>query len=229
MNTRPSSRCSPEGPVSRSISAWNYIQLPTHAPPEYLKHRLLTNQHFHLNDHHHTAHVAQHSITMPSPYSYRSFFKDPSDIEMGDLSLPKWPIQIKKSLRSIRSTFKHNRTPVNEIPGIPQLALYDNPITPNIPIDPLFPPRPRPKQPYHLGEDISEIGMGTRFVGIEARDPQYYWITCRMDNTRIRFAVQVNRCLVIDPDPQNMSSRLDRVGKLIGLWCGHLFELVHWS
>src|SRR5882672_8199545 len=57
------------------------------------------------------------------------------------------------------------------------------PLLLNIPIDPLFPPRLRPKQPYHLGEDISEIGTGTRFVGIEARDPQYYWITCRMDNT----------------------------------------------
>ena len=166
---------------------------------------------------------------MLSHYSETSFFEDPSDIEMDDLSLPKRPIQIKKSLRSIRSAFKHDRTPVKEIPGIPQLALYDNPITPNIPIDPLFPPRLRPKQPYHLGEDISEIGTGTRFVGIEARDPQYYWITCRMDNTGIRFAVRVNRCLVIDPDPQNMSSRLDWVGKLIGLWCGHLFELVHRS
>src|SRR5467141_3696675 len=83
--------------------------------------------------------------------------------------------------------------------------------------------------PYHLGEDISEIGTGTRFVGIEARDPQYYWITCQMDNTGIRFAVRVDCCLVIDPDPQNMSSWLDRVGKLIWLWCGHLFELIHRS
>src|SRR5882672_10485095 len=89
--------------------------------------------------------------------------------------LQGWGLHItqQKSLRSIRSTFKHDRTPVKEIPGIPQLALYDNPITPNIPIDPLFPPHQRPKQPYHLGEDISEIGTGTRFVGIEARDPQY--------------------------------------------------------
>src|SRR5467141_2117773 len=113
-----------------------------HAPPEYLKHRLLTDQHSHLYpyDHHHTAHVSQHSITMPSPYSYKSFFEDPSDIEMEDLSLPKQPLCIKKSLQSIRSTFLCNHTPVKELPGIPQLALYDNPITPTIPIDPLFPP-----------------------------------------------------------------------------------------
>src|SRR5467141_169886 len=217
--------------VSHSISAQNYIQLPTPCSSRIFKHQLQINQNPHLytNNHHCTAYISQHSIIMPSPYSNMSFFEDPSDIEMDDLSLPKQPIQIKKSLRSIRSAFKHDCTPVKEIPGIPLLTLYDNPITPNIPIDPLFPPRLRPKQPYHLGEDISEIGTGTRFVGIEARDPQYYWITCRMDNTGIRFAVRVNRCLVIDPDPQNMSSRLDRVGNLIGLWCGHLFELVHRS
>src|SRR5882672_8113658 len=109
------------------------------------------------------------------------------------------------------------------------LTLYNNPITPNIPIDPLFPPHLLPKQPYHLGEDISEMGKGTRFVGIEAQDPQYYWINCQMDNTGIRFAMQVDRFLVIDTNPQNMSPWLDQVGKLIGLWCGHLFKLIHWS
>src|SRR5882672_57122 len=129
----------PPRALSRSISARNYIQLPTHTPPEYLKHQLLADQHSHLNNHH-TAHVSQHLITMLSPYSYKSFFEDPSDIEMDDLSLPKRPIQIKKSLRSIRSTFKNDRTPVKEIPGVPQLALYDNPISPNIPRDPLSPP-----------------------------------------------------------------------------------------
>src|SRR5882672_4464863 len=135
---------------------------------------------------------------MPSPYSNKSFFVDPSDME--DLSLPKQPLCIKKSLRSIRSTFLHDCTPVKELPGIPQLALYDNPITLTIPIDPLFPPRLQPKPLYHLGEDISEIEMGTRFVSIEAQDPQYYWITCQMDNTGIRFAVRVDCCLVIEPD-----------------------------
>jgi len=101
---------------------------------------------------------------------------------MDDLSLPKRPIQIKKSLRSIRSAFKHDRTPVKEIPGIPQLALYDNPITPNIPIDPLFPSTSTTQATISSGEDISEIGTGTRFVGIEARDPSITgslagWIT----------------------------------------------------
>jgi len=36
-----------------------------------------------------------------------------------------------------------------------------------------------------------------------------------MDNTGIRFAVRVDHCLVIDPEPKNMSSRLIE-WKLIG-------------
>src|SRR5467141_4066206 len=125
------------GSVSRSISARNYIQLPTPSSSEIFKHRLSTDQNSnpYRNHHHRTAYISSHSITMLSPFSEMSFFEDPSDIEMDDLSLPKRPIQIKKSLRSIRSAFKHDRTPVKEIPGIPQLALYDNLITPNIPID----------------------------------------------------------------------------------------------
>ena len=56
---------------------------------------------------------------------------------------------------------------------------------------------------------MSVMGKGTRFVGIEAQDPQYYWINCQMDDTGFRFAMRVDCCLVIDPDPQNMSSWLD--------------------
>jgi len=58
---------------------------------KYLNTKLPTNQNPHLytNDHHCTAYISQHSIIMPSPYSNTSFFEDPSDIEMDDLSLPK--------------------------------------------------------------------------------------------------------------------------------------------
>ena len=105
---------------------------------------------------------------MQNPNDIKSFFEDPSDIEMDDFSLPKRPLQIKKSLWSIQSAFQCDHTPVKKLPGIPLLTLNDNPITPNIPIDPLFPPCLQPKQPYHLGEDISEMGKGTRFVCIEA-------------------------------------------------------------
>jgi len=78
-----------------------------------------------------------------------------------------------------------------------------------MPIDPFFPPCPQPKKPYRLGEDISALGMGTRYVGIEYRDPEFYWITCRMDNTGVEFATRVARDFVIDPDPQDMITRID--------------------
>ena len=116
---------------------------------------------------------------MQNPNNIKSFFKDPSDIEMDYLSLPKWPLQIKKSLQSIRSTFQHNHSPIKALPVVPQLTLYDNPITPNIPINPLLHPHLRSKTPYCLGEDITEMGKGTRFVSIEAQHPQDYWSNAR--------------------------------------------------
>ena len=81
-----------------------------------------------------------------------------------------------------------------------------------MPIDPFFPPRPHLKKPYQLGEDISELGMGTIYVGIEYRDPDCYWITYHMDNTGVEFTTWVARDFVIDPDPQDMILRIDRVG-----------------
>src|SRR5882724_4927003 len=111
------------------------------------------------------------------------------------------------------------------LPIVPQPSLKDIPRIPKMPIDPFFPPRPQPKKPYHLGEDISEVGMGTRYVGIEYRDPEHYWITCCMDNTGVKFATWVARDFVIDPDPQDMISQIDRVGMLIGFWSGRILVL----
>ena len=82
------------------------------------------------------------------------------------------------------------------------------PSIPKTPIYPLFPPCSRPKK-YHLGEEISEMGMGTRYVGIEYRDPECYWITCCMEYTGVKLAIWVARDLVIDPDPQDMISQID--------------------
>jgi len=77
--------------------------------------------------------------------------------------------------------------------------VYNNvAITSIIPTDPLFPPRLRPQRPYHVGEDITEVGRGTRFIRVEDRDDIYYWITCRMDNTGVEFSMRVGRDLVID-------------------------------
>jgi len=117
-------------------------------------------------------------------------------------------------------------------PVVSELAapVYNNvAIASIIPTDPLFPPCLRPQRPYHVGEDITEVGRGTRFIRIEDRDDIYYWITCRMDNTGVEFSMRVGRDLVIDPNPQDMLSQLARVGSLMRLWWGHLSELVRWS
>jgi len=41
-----------------------------------------------------------------------------------------------------------------------------------------------------------------------------------MDNTGVEFATQVARDFVIDPDPQDMISRINRVGMLLGVLVG---------
>src|SRR5882672_11131456 len=101
------------------------------------------------HDHHQTVYVPQPSIIMSNPNDTKSFFNDPSDIEMEDFSLLKQPLCIKQSLWSIQSAFQHNHSPIKALPVVPQLPLYNNPITPNIPINPLFPQCLQPKQPYH--------------------------------------------------------------------------------
>jgi len=60
-----------------------------------------------------------------------------------------------------------------------------------IPTDLLFPPRLQPQRPYHVGEDIMEVGRGTCFIRVEDRDDIYYWITCQMDNTGVKFSMRV--------------------------------------
>src|SRR5882724_40895 len=65
-----------------------------------------------------------------------------------------------------------------------------------IPTDPLFPPCLQPQRPYHLGEDIMEVGRGTCFVRVEARGHDHYWITCHMEYTGVE-STRVNRGLVI--------------------------------
>src|SRR5882724_7917265 len=95
-----------------------------------------------------------------------------------------------------------------------------------IPTDPLFPPHLQPPKLYNMGEDITEVGRGMHFIRVEDRDDNYFWITCCMDNTGVEFSIRVSRDLVIDPNPQDMLSRLARVGSLMRLWWGHLSELV---
>ena len=83
-------------------------------------------------------------------------------------------------------------------------------------------------KPYHLGKEISEMGTDTRYVGLKDRYPKCYWITCCMDYTGVEFATQVARDFVINLDPQDMMSQIDRVGMLIGFWSGCLLGLFYW-
>src|SRR5882724_1317523 len=170
-------------------------------------------------------------VHMPHPETNKSIFEDPSDIEMDELpARPTNTLQNKSSLHSlnaIRSTMRLGKCPIRALPQVPQLSPYNMPRIPQMPIDPFFPPRPHPKKPYHLGEDISEMGTGTRYGGIKYRDPERYWITCRMDNTGVEFATWVARDFVIDLDPQDMISWINRVGMLLGVWSGRLLGLFY--
>jgi len=73
-------------------------------------------------------------------------------------------------------------------------------------------------------EKTSQKSEGNALYQVEDQDDIYYWITCRMDNTGVEFSMRVGRDLVIDPNPQDMLSRLARVGSLMRLWWGHLSE-----
>jgi len=153
------------------------------------------------HNHHQAVYVPQPLIIMQNPNDIKSFFKEPSDIEMDDFSLPKWPLQIKKSLQSIWSAFQHDHTPVKALPGVPLSTLNDNPSLP-IFLSTLSSLHIYDQATISFRKRYFRDGKGTRFVSIEAQDPQYYWINCHMDDTGIRFAMRVDHCLVIDPNPK---------------------------
>src|SRR5882724_4784343 len=179
---------------------------------------------------------------MSDPDALRSIFEDHLDLEMDNLAKPNPIIRLKWSIQSLQAT-RRQQCPIMALPIDPQPtptvpivvsklsapASNNISITSGIPTDPLFPPRLRPQRPYHVGEDITEVRRGTHFIRVEDRNDIYYWITCRMDNTGLEFSMRVSRDLVIDPNPQDMLSRLARVGSLMQLWWGHLSELVLWS
>src|SRR5882724_6441225 len=131
--------------------------------------------------------------------AFRSIFKDPLELEMDDLAKPNPILRLKRSIPSLQST-QHEQCPIMALPidltpMVPTVVYEltaptsnDIAITPIIPTNPLFPPHPRPQRPYHLGEDITEVGRGTCFIRVEDRDDNHYWITCRMDNTGVEFS-----------------------------------------
>src|SRR5882724_3470196 len=139
---------------------------------------------------------------MSNPDDHRSVFKDPSDIEMEDLPKPNHTLKLQKSLQSLNSiqlTIQCKQCHIMAVPVVPQLTPMaptvvskptsnDIAIAPIIPTDPLFPPCLQPQRPYHLGEDIIEVGRGTHFIRVEDKDDNYYWITCQMDYTGVEFS-----------------------------------------
>src|SRR5882724_7555954 len=145
---------------------------------------------------------------MSDPDALRSIFEDHSDLEMNNLAKPnpilklKWSIQLIQSLQATR----HQQCPIMALPIDPQTtptvptvvsklsapASNNIPIASIIPTNPLFPPHLPPQRPYHVGEDITEVGRGTHFIRVEDRNDIYYWITCHMDNTGVKFSMQVS-------------------------------------
>jgi len=208
--------------VSRSICT----ELHSTSDPRssrIFKHRLLTNQHSHLNDHH-TA--TSHSIQLQCwalllQFLLRRSFR----YRDGWFVLPKWPIQIKKSLRSIWSTFKTIALLSRKF-----LEFHSwHSMTIHYPIflSTSLPSSQRPSN-HIIWEKTFRDRNGNRICRHRGRDPSTTgslarWITLESGRSA-SWSLPGDR-----PRTQNMSSRLDRVGKLIGLWCGHLFELVHQS
>jgi len=97
-----------------------------------------------------------------------------------------------------------------------------------IPTDPLFPPCLWPQRPYHLGEDIMEVGRGMCFIRVEEQDNDHYWITCQMDTQEWSSHSSWPRSR-IDPNPQDMLSWLDRVESLMWLWWDIVRVTLQWS
>ena len=171
-----------------------------------------------------TAYFALPSIIMSNPDALKSVFKAPLELEMEYLTKPSHILKLQWSIQWLQST-RCKQCPIMALPIDPEPTptvptvvsklttptFKDFAIAPIIPTDPLFPPHLWPKRPYHLGEDIMEVGRGSHLFRVEEWDDDYYWITCCMDYTGVKFAIWVGQNLVIDPNPQDMLSWLDRI------------------
>ena len=82
-----------------------------------------------------------------------------------------------------------------------------------IPIDPLYLPRHRPSLPFHLGEDISRTGAGTRYIRITARDLTLAYILLHQDGTLSHYSQPFPPDNIIDPETCNVLKRCTRVGR----------------
>src|SRR5882724_12252908 len=127
---------------------------------------------------------------MSNSDSLRSIFEDPSYLEVDNLAKPNPILKLQWLIRSLQSTQCEQcpimALPIDPTPMAPIVVsklkvstINDIAITPMIPTDPLFPPCLQPQRPYHLGEDITEVGRGTHFIRVEEWDDNHYWITCQ--------------------------------------------------
>ena len=82
-----------------------------------------------------------------------------------------------------------------------------------IPIDPLYLPQCRSSLPFHLGEDISRTGAGTRYIGITARDPTLAYISLHQDGTLSHYSQPFPPDDIIDLEMCNVLKRCMRVGR----------------
>ena len=86
-----------------------------------------------------------------------------------------------------------------------------------IPLDPLYLPCHCPSLPLRLGEDISRMGAGTRYIRITARDLTLAYITLRQDTTLSPYSQPFPPDDVIDPETRNVLKRCTRVGRVAWL------------
>ena len=82
-----------------------------------------------------------------------------------------------------------------------------------IPTDPLYLPCYRPERPFRLGEDISRMGAGTRYIGITARDPTLAYISLCQDTTLSHYLQPFPPDDIIDPETRHVLKRCTRVGR----------------
>jgi len=125
-----------------------------------------------------------HQSICPIQMTSKSVFEDSSDIKMEDLYKSTIPSSWKSPYNH-SSLFDWQSTQTVPHPCcysantyaltvVSEPALNDIAISPLIPTDPLFPLCLWPQSPYHLGEDILEVGRGTHCGRVEARDHDHY-------------------------------------------------------
>ena len=99
--------------------------------------------------------------------------------------------------------------PLNSYPPMPHSEINLK----YIPIDPLYLPQRWSSLPFCLGEDISRMGAGTRYIGITARDLTLAYISLHQDGTLSHYSQPFPPDDTIDLEMRNVLKRCTRVGR----------------